>query len=136
MSSHWLFQRELGVKIFHFFGHLIFYRIFSVLHYLKPNYRKTRATVFRLISRKITFAKWKGAKISNNLSFFAIAGFCDTLSLFGRQQCQLTRVNLHTPKILIIQFHTSSLWKNACHKIFIHFLKMVEKRYELISVAV
>ena len=47
-----------------------------------------------------------------------------------------SRVDLHTPKMLIIQFHTSSVWKNACHTIFIQFLKMVEKRYKLISVAV
>ena len=38
-----------------------------------------------------------------------------------------TRVGLHTPKMLIIQFHTSS------HTIFIQFLKLVDK---LISVAV
>ena len=47
-----------------------------------------------------------------------------------------TRVDLHTPKMLIIQFHTSSVWENACHTIFIHFLKMVENWYKLFSVAV
>ena len=39
-----------------------------------------------------------------------------------------TRVDLHTPKMVIIQFHTSSVWKNACHKIFIHFRKKVRKK--------
>ena len=49
---------------------------------------------------------------------------------------QISRVDLHTPKKLIIQFHTSSVWENACHTIFIQFLKMVENWYKLISVAV
>ena len=35
-----------------------------------------------------------------------------------------SRVDLHRPKMLIIQFHTLSLWKNASHRIFIHFFKM------------
>ena len=47
-----------------------------------------------------------------------------------------TRVDLHTPKMLIIQFHTSSVWKNTCHTTFIQFLKMVENWYKLISEAV
>ena len=47
-----------------------------------------------------------------------------------------SRVDLHTPKMLIIQFHTSSVWENACHTIFIQFLKMVENWYKLFSVAV
>ena len=35
------------------------------------------------------------------------------------------RVDLHRPKMLIIQFHTLSLWKNAnMHTNFIHFCKM------------
>ena len=34
------------------------------------------------------------------------------------------RVDLHRPKMLIIQFHTLSLWKNASHTNFIHFCKM------------
>ena len=46
------------------------------------------------------------------------------------------RVDLHTTKMVIIQFHTSSVWKNACHTIFIQFLKMVENWYKLISVDV
>ena len=49
---------------------------------------------------------------------------------------KVAMVDLRTPKLLIIQFHTSSVWKNACHTIFMQFLKMVEKRYTLISVAV
>ena len=54
-----------------------------------------------------------------------------------KQSCLMhSRVDLHTPKMLIIQFHTSSVWKNACHTIFIQFLKMVENWYKLISVAV
>ena len=53
-----------------------------------------------------------------------------------RFSLQSTRVDLHTPKIVIIQFHTSSVWKNACHTIFIQFLKMVENWYKLISVDV
>ena len=36
----------------------------------------------------------------------------------------VTRVYLHRPKMLIIQFHTLSLWKNASHTNFIHFCKM------------
>ena len=47
-----------------------------------------------------------------------------------------SRVDLHTPKMLIIQFRTSSVWENACHTIFIQFLKMVENWYKVISVAV
>ena len=39
-------------------------------------------------------------------------------------KCQITRVDLHRPKTLIIQFHTLSLWKNASHTNFIHFCKM------------
>ena len=35
-----------------------------------------------------------------------------------------SRVDLHTPKLVIIQFHTSSVWKNACHTIFIQFRKI------------
>ena len=35
-----------------------------------------------------------------------------------------TRDDLHRPKMLIIQFHTLSLWKNANHRIFINFCKM------------
>ena len=35
-----------------------------------------------------------------------------------------TRVDLNKPKMLIIQFHTLSLWKNASHTNFIHFCKM------------
>ena len=34
------------------------------------------------------------------------------------------RVDLHRPKMLIIQFHTLSLWKNASHTNFINFCKM------------
>ena len=34
------------------------------------------------------------------------------------------RVDLHRPKMLMIQFHTLSLWKNASHTNFIHFRKM------------
>ena len=35
-----------------------------------------------------------------------------------------TLIDLHRPKMLIIQFHTLSLWKNASHTNFIHFCKM------------
>ena len=35
------------------------------------------------------------------------------------------RVDLHTPKIVIIQFHTSSVWKTACHTIFIQIQKII-----------
>ena len=35
-----------------------------------------------------------------------------------------TRVDLHRPKMLIIQFHTLSLLKNASHTNFIQFCKM------------
>ena len=39
--------------------------------------------------------------------------------------CSLcTRVDLHTPKMVIIQFHASSVWKNACHTVFIQFLNV------------
>ena len=50
---------------------------------------------------------------------------------FTQPECmqQVFRVDLHTPKMLIIQFHTSSVWENACHTIFIQFLKMVENWY-------
>ena len=36
---------------------------------------------------------------------------------------QHSLVDLHRPKMLIIQFHTLSLWKNAGHTNFIHFCK-------------
>ena len=36
----------------------------------------------------------------------------------------IARVELHRPKMLFIQFHTLSLWKNASHTNFIHFCKM------------
>ena len=39
-----------------------------------------------------------------------------------------TRIDLPTPKTLIIQFHTSSVWKHACHTICIQFLKTIEKK--------
>ena len=45
------------------------------------------------------------------------------------------RVDLHTPKMLIIQFHTSSVWKTVCHTIFIQFQKIIGKRFLLISAA-
>ena len=35
-----------------------------------------------------------------------------------------SRVDLHRPKRLIIQFHTLSLWKNASHTNFILFCKL------------
>ena len=41
-----------------------------------------------------------------------------------RRFLALPRVDLHRPKMLIIQFHTLSLWKNASHTSFIHFCKM------------
>ena len=40
-----------------------------------------------------------------------------------------TRVDLHRPKMLIIQFHKLSLWKNTNHTIFIHFAKMVSSNF-------
>ena len=36
----------------------------------------------------------------------------------------MSRVDLHRPKMLIIQFHTLTLWKNTSHTNFIHFCKM------------
>ena len=49
-----------------------------------------------------------------------------------------TRVDLHRPKMLIIQFHTLSLWKNASHTNFTHFCKMnlIEFQKYLIGVLV
>ena len=42
-----------------------------------------------------------------------------------RARClRVTRVDLHRPKMLIIQFHTLGLWKNAVLTNFIHFCKM------------
>ena len=46
------------------------------------------------------------------------------------------RVDLHIPKILIIQLYIPSVRKNVCHIIFINFRKMIEKRYKLVSAAV
>ena len=40
-----------------------------------------------------------------------------------------TRVDLHTPKMLIIQFHISSFMENDCHTTIVNFRKMDEKRY-------
>ena len=54
---------------------------------------------------------------------------------FKVQRRSILRIDLHTTKKLIIQFHTSSAWKNACHSIFIEFREMVAKRYKLISAA-
>ena len=48
------------------------------------------------------------------------AYFCSHTSLY-------TRVDLHSPKMLIIQFHTSSAWENACHIIFVQFQKKEKK---------
>ena len=55
--------------------------------------------------------------------FYALCGFFNQ-SIFGIQNGKFTRVDLHRPKMLIIQFHTLSLWKNASHTNFIHFCKM------------
>ena len=41
-----------------------------------------------------------------------------------------------TPKMLILQFHTSNVWKNANHTIFLQFRKIIEKRFELVSAAI
>ena len=41
-----------------------------------------------------------------------------------------------TPKMLILQFHTSNVWENASHTIFLQFQKIIEKRFELISAAI
>ena len=49
---------------------------------------------------------------------------------------ETARVDLHTPKMLIIQFHKSSWRENACHTIFIHLPKMGVKRYKVTSAAV
>ena len=38
-----------------------------------------------------------------------------------------TRVDLHTPKMLIIQLHTSIVWKNGCHTVFKQFQKKLKK---------
>ena len=37
--------------------------------------------------------------------------------------------------MFIMQFHTSNVWKIANHTIFIHFQKIIEKRFELVSAA-
>ena len=42
---------------------------------------------------------------------------------------QQVRIDLHTPKLVIIQFHTSNVWKNVSHTIFIQFLKTVGKKF-------
>ena len=66
----------------------------------------------------------KSQKVSDWFESYVInSGICRKLIAV-----QVTRVDLHTPKMLIIQFHTSSVWKIARHTIFIQFLKMVEKR--------
>ena len=39
-------------------------------------------------------------------------------------QILYARVDLHRPKMLIIQFHRLCLWKNASHTNLIHFCKM------------
>ena len=44
-----------------------------------------------------------------------------------KNKLSLTRVDLKTPKMLITKFHTSSVWENARHTIFIQFRKMGEK---------
>ena len=66
----------------------------------------------------------KSQKVSDWFESYVInSGICRKLIAV-----QLIRVDLHTPKMLIMQFHTSSVWKNARHTTFIQFLKMVEKR--------
>ena len=44
-----------------------------------------------------------------------------TQKLLTQKISMSTRVDLHRPKLLIIQLHTLSLWKNASHTNFIHF---------------
>ena len=47
------------------------------------------------------------------------------LLLQKKKQRSVYRVDIHPPKMLIIQFHTAIVWKNACHTIFVQFRKMV-----------
>ena len=42
-------------------------------------------------------------------------------------------LQFHTPKMLIIQFHASNVWKKANHTIFKQFQKFIEKRFKLAS---
>ena len=45
-------------------------------------------------------------------------------------------LQIHTPKMFIIQFNTSNVWENASLTFFIKFLKIIEKRFELVSAAI
>ena len=47
-----------------------------------------------------------------------------------------TRVDIHKPKLLILQFHTPNVRKNASHAIFIQFQNIIKKIFELVSAAV
>ena len=61
----------------------------------------------------------------------------DSLRLVNLTKSVEARVDFHTSKILIIQFHPTSVWKNALHAIFVQFRKIVEKKKDkLISAAV
>ena len=72
--------------------------------------------------------------------------FCVCMLLDSRDKSSSTRVDLHTPKMhilqfhtpkmFIMQFHTSNVWKNATHTIFIQFQKIIEKGFELVSAAI
>ena len=59
--------------------------------------------------------------IFSDYHIFAIFGVCPRLNVPPVTE---TRVDLHRPKMLVIQFHTLSLWKNASHTNFINFCKM------------
>ena len=51
------------------------------------------------------------------------------LSGFDLHKLKLLILQLNTPKTLIIQIHTSNIWKNASHTFFIQFQNIVEKKF-------
>ena len=79
---------------------------------------------------RMCFSNRLGQKKSGFLSLLLVSREPDFLKVFNIN-LQLhyfllltSRVDLHRPKMLIIQFHTLSLWKNASHTNFIYFCKM------------
>ena len=58
--------------------------------------------------------------------------FCVSRTEIGNFVSMLNRVDLHRPKTVIIQIHTSNVWKSASHTIFVQFQKIIEKRFELV----
>ena len=99
------------------------------IHYKK--FAKQSAIHFFYSNNTVEILLHKITKNINPACIFSVHGrFASIFVTAGRLQLlalEFTPVGLHKPKMLVIQLHTSGVRKNACHTIFIQFLKMVEK---------